>query len=274
MSNLIEYNKKKTFYIDSNNKINGTSSDFSIQLNLDPNDDFTHACVLQCLIPKSYYLIQAGSNTFQLREAASTVTITVPPGNYSRRSFQSVVQSLLTVNSPNLWIYSITYPNTTIIADSGKFTYSVTGNSSQPSFIFGSSIIYEQFGFPPNSTQVFISASLTSTNVIKMQREDALYIHSDIVQNKEGNNILQAVFASSETPSYSNITYRAIDIEANSKPMNSSTGNIYRFYLTNENGVPIDLNGLNIIISLVLYKQNNLSSLIKGFIKYVTLKSE
>jgi hypothetical protein len=267
------YNKK-VFYIDSNNRMTGTTSDFTISINVEPGDEFTHACVLQCLIPKSYYLIQNGFNTFQLKEGISTVTITIPPGNYSRRSFQIQIMLLLNTLSPNLWTYSITYPNVATSADTGLFTYSVIGNgASQPSFIFGSNIICEQFGFPANSTQVFIANQLISTVVLKMVKEDALYLRSDLIQNKEGNNILQCIFASSDNPSYSNITYKAIDIESNSKIITTSIGNIYRFYLTNENNMPIDLNGLNIVISLMLYKQNDLTGLLKGAIKYFTLKS-
>lgn len=272
MSNLISASKKKEFYIDSNNRVSGTSSDFSYVLNILPDEDFTHAVVLQCLIPKSYYLIQDGLNTFQLQEGASIVTLTVPVGNYSRRSFETVVQNLLNSNSPNGWTYNINYPNTAITADTGKFTYSVSGNTSQPSLIFGSSVICEQFGFPANSTQTFTAGTLVSTNVIKMQREDAIYIHSDLVQNKEGDNVLQAVFSSTDSPAYSNITYRAINIEANSKKMITSSANVYRFFLTNEAGVPLDLNGLNIVINLMVYKKNDVSSIIKAAIKYSLLK--
>lgn len=263
---------KKMFYIDSNSRLTGTTSDFTVTLNINQTDDFTHACIIQCLIPKSYYLVQSGSNTFQLKEGASTVTITIPAGNYSRRSFQSVLQGLLNAGSPNLWTYTISYPNSATSADTGKFTYSVSGNTSQPQFILGSDVIYEQLGFLPNTSPTFSGDSLTSVNVIKMQREDALYLHSDLVQNKEGDNVLQAMFASSDFPTFSNIVYKAIDVEANSKQIVTSKGNVYRFFLTNESGLPIDLNGLNITFSLMVYKQNDLSSLIKGAIKYFTLK--
>jgi hypothetical protein len=265
---------KKIFYIDSNNRTGGTTSDFTVTLNIQPGDEFTHAVVLQCLIPKSYYLVQSGSNTFQLQEDIFNVVITVPVGNYSRRSFQSAIISLLNSNSPNLWVYSITYPNTATAADTGLFTYIVTGNSVQPIFKFpASSTLYEQFGFNKGSTNSFQGNQLVSANVLKMVREDAIYLRSDIIQSMEGNSVLQCVFSSSDSPAYSNIAYRAIDVEANSKEMVASTGNIYRFYLTNEDEVPINLNGLNFIISLMLYKQNNLSSLLKGAIKYFTLKS-
>lgn len=272
MANLIKNAHKKTFYIDSNLRNTGTQSDFSITLNLDPDDEFTHAVVLQCLIPKSYYLIQSGSNTIQLRELASTVTVTIPPGNYSRRSFQSVLVGLLNTASPNVWTYQITYPNVAVAADTGKYTFVVSGNSGQPSFIFGSSKICEQFGFNANTTGTFVGNQLTSVNVIKMQREDAIYIHSDMVQNKEGTNVLQVVFASSETPAYSNIVYRAVDIEANSKTMATQPSNSYRFYITDENDQAIDLNGLNVIMSIMLYKQNDVSRIVEGSLKYFTLK--
>lgn len=271
MSTLID-GSKKTFYIDSNNRVTGTSSDFTVTLNIEPGDEFTHAVVLQAMIPKSYYLIQSGSNTFTVQEVVSR-TITIPPGNYNRRSLQSVLVNLLNATAPVGWVYAISYPNTASSADTGKFTYTVTGNSLQPSFVFTTGL-HEQLGFNRNSTNTFVADTLTSVNVIKLVREDALYLHSDIVQNKEGNNILQCIFASSDNPPNSNVTYRAIDVEANSKPMVTSTGNVYRFYLTDENDQAIDLNGLNFIISLMLYKQSRLSSLLTGAIKYFTLTSQ
>lgn len=271
---------KKVFYVDSRNRLGGSNSNFSMQFNITKDDKFTHACIIQALIPKSYYLVISGSNTFQLQEGVSTVTITIPPANYNRRSFQSILSTLLNDNSPNNWIYTISYPNAATSGDTGKFTYSVSGNSSQPSFIFGDDSIFEQLGFDRNSTNTFSGDTITSTNVLKMQREDAIYIHSDLVHNSEGNNILQIVFSASDNPSFSNITYRAIDIEANSKLIAVNTSNIYNFSLRNENGVELDLNGLNIIFSLMLYKKNDIHSVLndlyslqKNAIQYFTLKS-
>ena len=117
---------------------------------------------------KSYYLVQSGQNTFTLVEGTSNAIITIPVGNYSRSSFQIQLQSLLNSSSPHSWTYAISIPNTLITGDTGLYTYTVTGNSSQPQFIIGS-YLYEQLGFNANTTYMFSSGTLTSVNVVKFQ---------------------------------------------------------------------------------------------------------
>ena len=174
---------RQHFYVDSRNRISGTDSNFTFAIPLKKDETFTHVCILDAVIPKSYYLIRAGKNTFTLVENGTLITVTIPTGNYSRRSFQATLQTLLTAASLNGWTYTITYPTATSAADTGKYIYTVTNNSgSQPSFIFTTNV-FEQLGFNLNSTHTFSNNTITSANVIKMQQEDALFIHSDIASN-------------------------------------------------------------------------------------------
>lgn len=64
-----------TFLIDSSKRISGSTSDFTYQLNIPKNKQYDYVCVLQAIIPKSYYLIQAGLNTFTLQENGVNTTI-------------------------------------------------------------------------------------------------------------------------------------------------------------------------------------------------------
>jgi hypothetical protein len=196
---------KRLYYIDSHNRVSGTHSDFQYQLEY-KNDEFDHCVILQATIPKSYYLVQSGNNTFQLQEGTSTVTITIPIGNYSRLSFQNQLQSLLNSSSPNSYTYTISIPNTFSTGDTGLYTYTVSGNGSiQPSFIIGN-YLYEQLGFNPNTSIQFSGNSLVSINVVKFQLEDSIFIHSDIATNGI-DDILQEIL-SVDTSDYSNITLR------------------------------------------------------------------
>jgi hypothetical protein len=166
------------YYIDSRQRLSGTDSNFSYNISLPDDHDFTHVCLLNALIPKSYYLIQAGFNTFQLQEGDETVTVTKSPGNYLLNVFKTIIGQLLTAASPSGWVYTLTYPSGNQ-PDTGMFTYSVSGNTSQPSIICGSNL-FEPLGFFMNSTNTFINNSLTSTTVIKLVSEDRLNIHSSI----------------------------------------------------------------------------------------------
>ena len=270
MSNNIDH--KKVFYIDSRQRISGTDNNFTFKINLNQDDEFDSVCLLQAQIPKSYYLIRAGYNTFTLRENITNITVTIPPGNYSRRSFQTILQNQLNNSTLNALVYTISYPAKTQ-ADTGKFTYTITNNlgSIPVSFIFTSNV-FEQLGFDQNSTVNFVSNTLTSKNVIKLQKEDTLFLKSDICQNKEGNNTLCSIYCATGEASFSNIYYQMNNIESDSRDMVYSNSNIYTFWLVNESNQPIDLNGLNIVLSILCYKKNSISRLIKGFIKYYTLK--
>jgi len=107
---------QRIFYCDSHDRLSGTHSDFTLQFDFQ-NQNYDYAVVLQATIPKSYYLVQQGRNTFQLQELSSTVTITMPVGNYSRSSFKSQLQTSLNSSSPNTWSYVVSIPNASVTAD-------------------------------------------------------------------------------------------------------------------------------------------------------------
>ena len=127
---------KYIYYVNSafRTNANDTNTQFSYYFDKFQNNDFDHVVVLSASIPKSFYLIQSGSNSFVLNENGTHVTITLTPGNYNRNSLLATVKLLLNSNSPNSWTYNITYPNINTTYDDGKFYFTVTGNSSQPSF--------------------------------------------------------------------------------------------------------------------------------------------
>lgn len=259
---------KMLFYVNSNDRISGTSSDFMYSLQFDNTKSYDRVGVLQCSIPVSYYLIEQGQNTFILIEGTHNITIIVPPGNYNRKSLSVTLASILTSSSVSGWTYTCTYPSTGTTVDQGLYNYGVSGNSSQPSFKFGI-YCYEALGFNENSTNVFVSNSLNSTNVIKLTPQDQLFLHSDIGQNKN-DDILQDIYASG-TSNYSTILFQNFDVEAYSKTLVSITNSVFRFYLTDANDNVINLNGQNLCITLILYKKNTTWDIINRFIKTLTV---
>src|SRR6185437_735134 len=173
---------RRLMYLSSANRISGTdSSNFTIQVPIPPHETFTHVCLLEANIPKSYYLVQAGYNTFILLEQGIPITITITPANYTATCFKTCLAEALNAASLAGWVYSVGSPSSTQPA-TGRFTYAVVGpgGGNQPSFVFTTNL-YEQLGFNFNSTNTFVGGALTSANVVRFQSEDALYIHSDIV---------------------------------------------------------------------------------------------
>jgi hypothetical protein len=241
-------------YVNSNKRLSGTHGDFTYKIDTPPDFEYDHICVLNICIPKSYYVVPDGYNTFTLIEDDREFTVTVPPGNYNRRSLQYTLGNIMTAASLSYgyaYTYTVTYPNTVTSADTGKYTFIVSNNGGVNPILTTNNQFYEQIGFDPNSVNTFVANELTSTNVIKLQSEDTLYLHSDIVDN--GNdNILLEIYGNSAD--FTNITAHVTDIRAWSKKVLTRNSNVYRFYLSDENDVPINLNGLNINMTLMLYQ--------------------
>ena len=67
-------------FINSRDRIAGTDENFTYNIQFPAGCDFNRVVVLNCLIPKSYYLIQSGGfeDIFQVKKNGTTVTVTVP----------------------------------------------------------------------------------------------------------------------------------------------------------------------------------------------------
>jgi hypothetical protein len=261
----------RIYYIDSEERITGSASNFSYQFQIPQNEHYDHVCVLAMTIPLSYYLIRSGTNSFTLKENATNTVITIPIGNYTAISFATVLTGLLNTNSPNLWTYSVALTNSFTSVNLGKYTYTVTGNGlSQPSFIFATRIC-QQMGFAENSTNTFTSSTLVSTSVLDFIPSSALFLHSDMVE--DSTSILQELYSNNTIP-YSNHVYNCQSIEMYSKLLKTDVNNIYNFSLEDEHGVEIDLNGHSFLFTLLLYKKDDFTDIFKKYIKYNILKSD
>lgn len=248
-------NTQCVFFVDTATVLSGTDANFSYLIELPKYNTFDSVCVLQAAIPKSYYLIAEGRNIFTLYEGDSYTYITIPSGNYTRRSLASKLTSLLTSNSPNGYVYTVGFPELSGNPDTGKYTYTVTGDIvTQPAFIFPwQSSPAVQMGFEPNSHNVFSGNVLVSVNVCKLQAKDTLYLKSDMVENGD-NAVLQEIFTN--VPDFSTITFdvgNAGGPRANRRRLRSNRSNVYSFAITDDEDNQLDLNGLNVVFSLLLW---------------------
>lgn len=267
----INPNSQHIVYINSADRLSGTSDNFTYNINLPPDKRFNKVVVLDAIIPKSYWLVQSGYNVFQLTENGTTVNVTLPLGNYNLISFRSIVGSALTTASPNGWTYTITYPNPNTSPDTGKLTYSVTGNSSsQPSFTFlSSNSLFENFGFDIG-THTFSGDSLTSANVIKLQVEDKIFINSDLVKSSPNQfGVLQEINVA-PSPSYSSVTYQCTAPDFYAKDVLKYTSSTYSFSLSDVHNFPINLNGLPFSFTLLFYEYNPINEKLRKFMSITT----
>lgn len=255
----------RLYIINSRNRETGTNTDFTYKIELDRND-YTHVCVLQASIPKSYPLVEQGWNTFTLRndDTVSNTTITITPGNYTVNSLMIELKTQLEAASAKTW--TITYPSSSQ-PDTGLLTFTVS--SGNYTFLF-TDYCYELLGFDKNSENPLLTQTLTSTNVIKLQVEDCLAIHSNICNNGV-NNVLQEIYGNAD-PDYSAITYQCASLEGCSRELNNNNSGLFHFTLTNEDNEIIDTRGININFSILIYKKNSVFEKIENFINYFVSK--
>ena len=262
----------KTIIINSSNRSSGTHSDFTFTYQKEPNENYTHAVLVGCSIPISYPLVQDGYNVFTLHEDGKTADITVTVGNYYRSSFLQHVKSLLNTYSPNGWTYNISIPNEAKEPDTGRYTFSVSGNSSvQPAIEIIDDNLSEQFGLN-SGINTFVADSLVSTNVVNFVNEQTLLIHSNLIDGKaSGNNyvsVLQDVYISNNL-TFSCGVFQCPDIINYGKPINPTRGNSISIRLTNEAGVILDLQGRNALYTIMLFNKHEIFDTAQNLIKYI-----
>ena len=246
-------NSSKTVLINSEDRQSGTSSSFTYHISSEGNS-YTHALVLGCNIPVSYYLIQEPYNTFILVEQGTNVTITIPEGNYNVNSFKNVLKVLLNTSTLHGWIYDVIFENDYIGRATGKYTYKCTGFSSPPSFTFNEKgELHAQFGFDHGSTNTFDSlGSLRSTAVVNFIPETVLTITSDLC---EDSNLL-TIFHDNAQP-YSNISFQCQTQLYKKKLRRNCKDSLYKFSLISKNGTDINLNGQPILLNILLFNDND-----------------
>ena len=259
-------------FINSRDRENGTDENFTYNIAFPTGYEYDRVVVLNCLIPKSYYLIQGGiEGSFKLKENATTITINVPIGSYLLSAFRTTIGTLLSNASPNGLVYSVTYPPLTG-PDTGKWTFTQT-NAAIVSVLIFNDQLFEPFGFYAGSTNAFSGTTLTSTCVIKLQSEDRLLIHSNICANPGMDDVLVSI-NSTTSINYSSISYVCPAPEFYSRILSSQNNNTYNFSLSDENNGSIPLNGLNMNITLLFYKKDNINELIRNFLKMIVLKDQ
>ena len=128
----ISHGEKYISYVNSYNRVvkSDSTSNFSVQINLPKNNVFDRVVVSQVSIPKSYYMIPLGYNTFTLQEPTKlSQVVTIPAGNYTRTNL--LLQLALSLNTASALNYfpvlsPYTY-NVTASALTGKLTFTCGG---------------------------------------------------------------------------------------------------------------------------------------------------
>jgi hypothetical protein len=246
----------------SKDRIAGTNSSFvSAPIDIGINK-FDSVCLVSASIPKSFYNMPSGYNTFSLREV-TTRTITIPVGNYNKNNLITVLQTQLNTGAPVGWAYTVAYPASTG-ADTFKLTFTVSGNGgTQPRFTFATTTsTFRQLGFNEGSVNDFVANSLVSTNALNLSYILRAFIKSNICRNAQ-DGVLEELLNIGSFPSLSVMYYQQFNFDMNTREYNSDFTNSWEFTLVDGFDQIIELNGISWAFSLVFYQRNNTHELHK-----------
>lgn len=253
IDNLITYN------ITSKNRLEGSTNNFIIKLNIpvDIINIITNVSITDISIPKSFYQIENGFNTFSLYENDELITIILPAGNYTKNQLFTYLNGHMTDQSINGITYTITDEQS--FYDTGKIKITTDKPLIIKKLLFSKNDIYQFLGFNTDIEYIF-TTEIISPNIINLNSEDVLLLHSNICSNNNndllgGSDVLCSIYTSGQK-NYSYIT-KSFDLIYNMKPFTNN--NYFKFYLTNENNNIIDLGGidLNFVLNLFTYTPNN-----------------
>jgi len=257
----------KLVYVDSEERISGTSSNFSYAIDIPDGAKYDTCCVLSMIIPRSYYLIRSGQNRAVITIDGVEYPFEVSPGNYNANNFAEALLAILNGIAPA----SFTIAFSTI---TGKYTYKYTPATGMPVaatvvFVFEDpSRLGHQMGFDEVSVNQFQNqqngtAVLSSKNVVNFVSTSTLFLHSDIVN--DGTDILQEVYAENSIP-FSNLVYNCKVPGLYAKKLRNNTSSLFNFSLCDEHDKEVDLNGHEICVTLILYRREDLTKTFqKGF---------
>lgn len=247
----------------SKDRTSGTNSNFnSLPVDLG-NNAFDTVCIVQASLPKSFYNMPTGFNTFILTEqhggTSHSNTVTIPLGSYNRINLQSVLATVLTSASHFGYTYSVSYPPSTQ-ADTFHYTFSVDAPSSRTIyFTFNNSSPFRQLGFDVGTyTFSYVSANLhqlESFNSLNLSYILRAFIKTNLVADAT-DSILEEILNFGSYPASSVVHYQQYNFDMNSRKLSPSSKNSWNFVLQDAFGQEIDLNGIPWAFSVVFYQRN------------------
>lgn len=248
----------------SKDRVQGSNSSFLSQPVDLGNNQFDSVCIVQASLPKSFYNMPTGYNTFTLKENAASVTVTIPVGSYTRINLQSVLASVLTTASPNALTYTVSYPASTV-ADTFHYTFAVNSSVIAVQFIFSATSPYRQLGFEIATytfTAAVGSSTLESVNSLNLSYILRAFVKTNLVSDAT-DGILEEVLNFGSYPSSSVVHYQQYNFDMNTRRYNRSSTNSWQFSIVDAFDQLIDLNGIPWAFSVVFYQRNKTHELQK-----------
>lgn len=236
-----------------NTLVNSAStSDFYIKL---PAwyDQYDTIAVQNIQIPKTYYGISSGSNSFTITENGTPRTITLTVGNYNFTSLATELKTQL----------GLTY---TVTPNASRGTYTI-GNSSAittTTYTFTDQRLSHTLGMDfPSST---FSGLSYETDII-LYNTPSILVHSDIANNVSysgTNNLMDDTILAIPVGNIGDLSYLSwTNNDVANINYANSLKNTIRFYLTDIYNQSLNLNEMPVLITLIFYNKDDTNQLIR-----------
>lgn len=242
---------KAVVVVNSANRTAGTPGNFVVDLSdqIPLPNNFNRMVLINAAIPKSYYTITQFNNVMYLKENEITTQVTIPIGNYDQYTLSNQLNQSLT----NASAINATYV-TTFTISTGKYTF--TTNKTDPtSFEFSGCPLSYNIGFSEQLYN-FSAQSLTAPQIVNLQFTSTLLLYCSIIQSK--TNLLVQIIPNQAN--YGVINYQESAPSHVSKPILESSSTSMVFYLQDEYYNEVDMNGVDMQFTIVLYKANEFAN--------------
>ncbi len=239
------FKNKKIITINSARRLTGNPGNFTINVDLPRDNNFSHCVVLEAMVPKTYQLFSDSDvKTLTIEEATGTLTINavIPSGQYDVNTLATALQLALRTASAatgNTLLYEVTFSevdqNYTIdSADVGEDFDIQTTNAQAP-------LMMRVLGFdnPAAGDMASVAGVLLGNDVVDIERTSEIVIRSSIALNYNDNDI--AVLYPDNFLAGSQITYAPAFPENYSLDLPNNKATVFKFQLFDDQGLPLVL---------------------------------
>ncbi len=245
----LSHTDKCVIYLDSADRLTGTSDNFIIDLSrqIPPNAVFDSVTLCSAAIPKSWWIINATNNILNFTENGTPLTATIGNGNYSAADLGTQIGAVMSAAST----ISATY---TLVLNTRLGQYYFTTNNAAPTTIdFTAATGLEKIlGFDA-SIYTFTALAILAPYVCNLQLTNVVQINSSLVGGAD--QVLCEIIP--DSISYSTLVYNEQNAGLVAKPMKNTTNSIFSFNLVDTDERAIDLHGLNWSAVIVLFRANS-----------------